>query len=132
MDKNGLIIVKRILPYQSSPVETVVVPREYSKSLVNSLHQKWDHPNVTQMEKLFQKQFFMLSEKEILKEVFDSCQYPCQALKKIPSEVLEYSTTTKPTQSGSVVNADVLKESKQNVLVVRQFNELYRLYICER
>jgi hypothetical protein len=71
----------------------------------------------------------MLDEKKILDEVFSLCQYPCQALKKIPKELLDYQTETKPERAGVSFNCDVMKENKQNVLLMRDnltnFTETY-------
>ena len=51
--------------------------------------------------------------------VTESCEYPCQAMKVIPKESLSYSTNTKPATAGSDLNADVLIDFGQKILVVR-------------
>ena len=53
-----------------------------------------------------------------MKQVTNDCE-SCAATKTIPKETLEFTTTTKPTSLGTFFNADVLVESSQKILVIR-------------
>ena len=55
----------------------------------------------------------------MLKEVYDTCEVPCQASRILPKETMEYKTETKPPTAGSFLNADVMEEARQKVLVLR-------------
>ena len=62
----------------------------------------------------------MLDALEIIKKVTQGCEYPCEAMKKIPKETLDYQTETKPERAGVFFNADVLQESGMKILVLRE------------
>ena len=62
----------------------------------------------------------MIDQVKVLKSVFDTCDYPCQASRIWPKEALTYSMQTKPSYVGQFFNADVLEESKQRILVLRE------------
>ena len=62
----------------------------------------------------------MLDALEVIKKVTKRGEYPCEAIKKIPKETLEYQTETKAETYGVYFNADVLKESGLKVLLLRE------------
>ena len=62
----------------------------------------------------------MLDALKVIQKVMRRCEYPCEAKKKVPKETMEYQTETKPELVGVYFNADVLKESCQNVFVLRE------------
>ena len=97
-----------------------MIPRQYGFTFAKALHARLNHPNPTQMLKQFSKQYFMIDQATILKKVFDSCEYPCQASRILPKETLTYSTQTKPSCIGQHFNADVLEDNKQRILVLRE------------
>ena len=72
------------------------------------------------MVKQFQNKYFMLDEVSILKNVFDTCAFPCQATKLLPKESYEYKTETKPDKLGQFYNADVMEGSGQKILLLRE------------
>ena len=71
------------------------------------------------MLKQWSKSYFMLDEKNIIQQVYNSCTTPCQASKILPKELQHYSTDTKPETVGQFLNADVMEESNQKILVMR-------------
>ena len=106
--------------WKDRPVELLVNPRQFGFTFLKALHNRLNHPNQTHMQKQFSKQYFTLNQSKIIKMVYDSCIYPCQATKLILKETLLYSTTTIPKFVGQFYNADVLEESKQRILVLRE------------
>ena len=54
IDKNGLIIVKKAVPWKEKPVELLVIPRQYGFTFVKAFHNKMNHPNPNQMKNYFQ------------------------------------------------------------------------------
>ena len=120
LTKDGLLVVKRAVPFQAEPAELIVVPRDYGYTLGKALHHHLDHPNPTQMRRQFSRKYFMLDEEKTLKEDYNHCSYPCQALRRLPLEVMEYHTDTKPNTVGSHFNCDIMEESKQKIMVLRE------------
>ena len=100
--------------------DRIVIPREFAYSFTSVLHRRFDHPNKTQMSKLFNRRYYMLDCNEIISKVTDNCDFPCRALKKIPKETLEFQIETIPESFGSYFNADVIQESGQKILLVRE------------
>ena len=120
INKQGLMVVEKNVTWKERPIQLLVIPRQFSFVFLKALHNKQNHPNLTQMQKQFSKQYFTLDQQMIIKQVYDSCTFPCQAMKIIPKETLLYSTTTIPEFVGQFFNADVLEESKQRILVIRE------------
>ena len=120
LSKQGLIVSLCQLPFQPKPEELIVIPRPYAFTFSKALHVKLNHPLPAQMRKQFSRQYFMLDEAKILQQVYDSCDVPCQASKILPKEVLQFTTETKPEKVGQFFNADVMEESNQKILVIRE------------
>ena len=51
--------------------------------------------------------------------MYNSCDVPCQAAKLIPKETMTFVSETKPSSPGTHLNADVLVEAGQKILLVR-------------
>ena len=121
LNKDGLVVAKnddRSQPFQTSKTSRIVIPREFAYSYTVVLHRKFEHPLPGQMLKLFNRNFFMLNADTVIKQVTENCD-PCQAAKIIPKETLQFTTETKPSAAGIFFNADVLVDSGQKVLVLR-------------
>ena len=91
LNKDGLVVAKntdRSQPFQANKTWRVVIPREFAYSYTVILHRKFDHPQPNQMLKLFNRNFFMLDAAEIIKQVTNNCDYPCQAVKTVPKETV--------------------------------------------
>ena len=48
----------------------------------------------------------------------NSCEFPCRA-SLLPKETMEYKTNTQPSSVGSHLNADIMEEASQRVLLIR-------------
>ena len=120
LNKEGLIVVLKQIPLQATPSELIVVPRPFAFTFAKTLHVNLNHPNPSQMRKQWSKRYYMLDEISTLQKVFNTCVTPCQASRILPKELLEYSTQTKPDKVDQYFNADVLEESTQKILVIRE------------
>ena len=120
LNKQGLIVHLHQLPFHPKPEELIVIPRPYAFTFSKALHVKVNHPLPDQMRKQFSRLYFMLDEAKILQKVFDSCDIPCQASRILPKEQLQFSTSTIPDKLGQFFNADVMEESSQKILVIRE------------
>ena len=120
INRQGLVVRLKNVPLQAKPAETIVIPRAFAFTLAKSLHVNLNHPLPSQMLKQFQKRYFALDEKILLQQVYETCDYPCQASRILPKETMKFSTTTKPSKIGEMYNADVLEEANQKILVIRE------------
>jgi hypothetical protein len=120
ISKEGLLVVKIQLPMELKPIEQIVVPKEYSLSILTLLHndQRFDHPSANQMEEITKRQFFLFNSKQVCQEVFNNC-IQCQAGKKISPNMLSFENQTKPSHAGTFFNADVIKRNTQKILMLR-------------
>ena len=62
----------------------------------------------------------MLNETQLLQKVFDTCETPCQAFRILPKELFSYKTETTPDKAGQHCNTDVMEESGQKILFMRE------------
>ena len=123
LNKDGLVVAKNedtSQPFLLKKQDRIVIPREFAHTFATVLHRNLDHPLPTQMLKMFLRSFYMLDAIDVIRRVTRKCEYPCQAMKKIPKETMEYQTETKPEMSGIFFNADVLQESGMKILVFRE------------
>jgi hypothetical protein len=120
MSKDGLLVVKHHLPMDVQPVEQIVVPREFSLSVMTLLHNdpSLNHPSIHQMLELIKRKFYFFNQKNLAQTVYDNC-LQCASRKKISPAIVSLETQTKPSKPGEFCNADVLVRNKQKILVVR-------------
>ena len=119
ISKDGLLVVKKQIPFETKPIELIVVPRKFAKTVIECLHNNLDHPLPSQMQKQLDRRYFMLDGNQIIKDVDLECSYPCQALKKLPKETFNFKTETKVEVPGSYFNADVMEDYSQKILILR-------------
>ena len=86
---------------------------------MNALDVQLGHLSLNQMLKQVGRQYFNLNDRKIGQRTISACDYPCQAAKILPKEIMEFKTETKPNSPGVYFNADVLVENKQKILVIR-------------
>ena len=119
INKQGILVILKPVPFQAKPNELPVIPKAFAYTFAKALHNKLNHPTPHQMKIQFNRRYFMLNEDAILKQVFDFCDVPCQASKILRKETMSYSTETKSQTAGQYLNADVMVESGQQILVIR-------------
>ena len=120
ISKDGLLVFKNQLPMELKPVEQIVVPKEYSISILTLLHndKRFDHPSAHQMEEITKRNFFIFDRKKLCQEVFTNC-IQCQAGKKISPNMLNFEVQTKSEHAGTFFNADVIQRNTQKILLLR-------------
>ena len=120
ISKDGLLVINETLPMEIKPVELIVVPRDYSVSIVTLLHNDStnNHPSIHQMNEILKRRFFIFNRERIVREVHNNC-LKCTANKKIKMEITSLENQTKPDSPGTRCNADVLIRNKQKILVLR-------------
>ena len=112
-----LLIVKHTELFKRAS-ERIVIPRKISVGLLTALHIQLNHPSKLQLKQVFSRAFFALDMDSIVSDIVDSC-YTCAALKNIPSQFHQQSTST-PNKIGSTFSADVLRGYGQFILIMRE------------
>ena len=128
LSKDVLLIVRAETPMQMKSTELIVVPREFSMSILTLIHNdsNYDHPSENQMLELTKQKFYIFDVKTVIKNIYDNC-IPCAARKKIPQSLSQLETQTKSSCPGTYCNADILKRNKQKILVLRDNLTSYTL-----
>ncbi|XP_068706826.1 uncharacterized protein [Montipora foliosa] len=118
ISRDGLLVVKRNEPF-AAPRECIVIPRSVVDGFLAALHVKLDHPSRHQMKLVSQRYFFALDLDKALDRCSQCCHL-CSSLKKVPSSLIEQSTSDPPDGFGISFAADIIKRYRQLVLVVRE------------
>ena len=115
---DGLIVVQRSVPL-SANTDIIVIPRKLTHGLLTALHLKLDHPTRHQLRQTARRQFFALDLDKVIDEVTNSC-HTCASLRCLPHHLTEQSTGDPPDTVGLSLAADIIKRSKQLILVLRE------------
>lgn len=118
LSRDGLVIVKRDVPFCPSR-ECIVIPRSVINGLLSALHVKLNHPSRHQLKQVVCRYFHALDLDKALDQCSQSCHL-CASLQKIPSRVIEQSSSEPPAAVGISFAADVIKRNRQLILVVRE------------
>ncbi|XP_053378682.1 uncharacterized protein LOC128548235 [Mercenaria mercenaria] len=121
--RDGLLVVT-CTESLSAPVELIVVPRSTLDGLVTALHIKLDHPSKHQLQQVMRRHFYALDLSQAVEKATDTC-HTCASLRRFPPGLLKQSTEDPPEAVGLSFAADVMKRSKQLVLVLRETSTSY-------
>ena len=116
--KDGLLVVKRDEAFTRSR-ECIIVPRQVLDSLLTALHIKLSHPSSHQLKMVIKRYLFALDTDKAIERVVRSCT-SCAALSQTPQARIEQSSCEPPDAVGISFAADVLKRSRQLILVLRE------------
>ena len=116
-------MVKRTHPFLHIS-EAIIVPRLVLDGLLTALHLKLAHPSRHQFQSVVQRHFFALDINDAINRVTSSC-HTCAALQKIPSSLTTQSSEDPPEVVGISFAADILKRSRQLILVLRECTTSY-------
>ena len=114
---DGLLVVKQARPFLPE-AELIIVPLDVLHGLVTSLHLQLGHPTATQLTNVFNRNYFSLNVNDCISHAMRSCSQ-CQALKSIPRELQEQSSSVQTTTTATNFAADVLRRYKQKIFVMR-------------
>ena len=115
--KDGLIVVPHRDPL-SPRRELIVVPRSAIDGLITALHVRLDHPTTHQLNLAMKRHFYALDMTKAIERVRDTC-HTCAALRHLPQPLLHQTTNDPPAVVGISFAADVLRRSRQFILVLR-------------
>ena len=117
IDREGMLVVPHSEPFLP-PKDLIVVPQAILPGLVTSLHISLSHPTVSQLTKVFSRDYFALRSTPAIKSVWENCS-TCQSLRKIPKELHTQSSTDYPLAPTTSFAGDVVRRFKQKILVLR-------------
>lgn len=116
--RDGLLVVKQARPFLPE-TELIIVPLSLLHGLLTSMHLQLDHPTATQLTNVFNRNFFSLNVNDCISHVIQSCSQ-CQALRTIPVELHEQSSTAQTTTIATNFAADVIRRYKQKIYIMRE------------
>ena len=108
-----------------SPItELIVVPCSALDSLIAALHVKLDNPTVHQLILAMKRHFYALNMTKAIDRVRDTC-HTCAPLRNLPQPLLNQTTNDPPAVVGISFAADVLRRSKQFILVLQDTSTFF-------
>ena len=116
--KDGLLVVKRDEPFAPSR-ECIVVPRQVLDGLLTVVHIRLSHPSSHQLKLVTKRYLFALDMDKAIDRVTQSCTC-CSTLSHTLRARIEQSSVEPPAPVGVSFAADVLKRSRQLILVLRE------------
>ena len=116
--KDGLLIVKRNDPLAPTR-ECIVVPRQVLEGLLTALHIELSHPSSNQLKAVTKRYLYALDIDKAIDRVTQGC-HQCAALRQTPKACEEQTTSLLPEAVGVSFAADVIKRSRQLILVLRE------------
>ena len=120
---NNLLVVKKNDPYVHER-QLIIVPSAILSGLVTALHIQFNHPTRTQLQKVFDRHFYAIDSASVISTATSSC-HTCLSITKLPKEVYEQTSTTLPQPPGKAFSSDVLRRTKQKILVTRDVFSSY-------
>ena len=116
--RDGLLVVKQARPFLPE-TELIIVPLSILHGLLTSLHLQLGHPTATQLINVFNRSYFSLNVNDCVNHVLQACSQ-CQALKTIPRELCDQTSTVQTTTLANNFAADVLRRYGQKIFVMRE------------
>ena len=91
--EDGLLVVMEEFPMELKPVETIVVPRDFSVSVVTLLHTEESnrHPSTSQMLEVTKRKYYIFNREKVIQEVCNSC-LQCMAGKNMSPSLVSLKT----------------------------------------
>ena len=120
---NGLLVVSKPDPFLHLR-QLIIIPKDILPGILHALHLHFTHCTESQLNKLFNRYFYAIGSDVAIKSVVENC-HQCSALKKIPKEMFEQTSSPSPTTIGQQFAADVIRRSKQAIFALRDIHSAY-------
>lgn len=117
MSNDGVLVVRQTTPFAPTK-NLIIIPRQVLPGILTALHLRLQHPTKSQLQKLFQRQFYALDSEEAIRAVTANC-HQCASLASFPPEVPQFSTSPTPTVLGRDFACDVMCRARQKIFVIR-------------
>lgn len=118
ISRDGLLTVQKNEPLVPSR-ELIIVPQNILAGLVTAIHVNMDHPSAHQLKQIFDRKFYALNATQCIKDVTENCHI-CASLKSVPKHLVKQSTSVPPEVIGSSFAADVMRQNRQMIFVLRE------------
>ena len=118
ISSDGLLVVRSQQNF-APMLERIIVPRPMLQGLLTALHIKVNHPTAYQLKKVFVRSYAALDIDKAISENIDACHI-CASLKKLPKHVSTFSTSSPSAFIGQHLASDVLRRSRQLILLSRE------------
>ena len=99
--------------------ECTIVPRQVLDGLLTALHIQLTHPSSHQLKAVTNRYLYALAIHKAIDRVTQACHL-CASLRQTPKMRVEQSSCLPPDAVGVLFAADVIKRSRQLVLVLRE------------
>ena len=99
--------------------ECIIVPRQVLHGLLTALHIQLSHPTTHQLKMVVKRYLYALDMDKAIARVCDGC-HSCAALRQTPIARIEQSTAPPPDAVGQSFAANLIKRSRQLILVLRE------------
>ena len=116
--KDGLLVVKRDQPLAPTR-ECIIIPRQVLEGLLTALHIQLGHPSSHQLKAVTNCYLYALDMDKAIDRVTQAC-HQCASLRLTPEMREEQSCSPPPDAVGVSFAADVIKRSRQLILVFRE------------
>ena len=106
VNKDGLIVKKRLFPYQPPTSELIVIPRDFVPTVVSELYGMWNTLSLDQMMSKFKCEFFTPNINEVLKSAWQSYwktprgRHVSRPRQEHTGEMDDYASPAKPQSVG--------------------------------
>ena len=123
--QNGLLVVRREMPF-SSARDLIVVPPHGLPGLITALHLRLQHPSKSQLTKLFHRYFYAREANNEINRVTAMCSQ-CAAMKSFPQEIDEFTTSNDKQSLGTHFACDVMHRASQCIFLLRDSFSSYTI-----
>ena len=123
--KDGCLTIPPLPSFSATPQRPkIVIPTPLLPSLLWNIHNTENHPSKSQLRNIFDGMFYGIMVQQHIDKLYDDC-YQCKLTKQLPKINNHHSQCTPVDHPGCYFHADVIKRSKQKILIMRdQFSSL--------
>ena len=104
------------------------LPLSYLAGLLTTVHLRFQYATKSHLivTQLFNRHFFAIKSAPAIQHVVDNCEQ-CNSVKKIPHELISQSSTPTASKPGEIFYADVLRRTRQHILVTRDVHSSFSI-----
>lgn len=103
----------------SPSCECIVVPRQVLDILLTAPNIQLNHPSSHQLKTVVKRYLYALDIDKVIANISDGC-HSCVALRQTPTVCVKQSTSSPPNSVCQSFAADVIKGSRQLILVLQE------------
>lgn len=115
---NASLLVRRVHDPYVFQKDLIIIPKDILPGLVTALHLHFNHTTKHQLAQIFCRYFFGLGSDAVIQTVVKNCAH-CNSLLHLPKEIMEQTSSPTPTSPGQQFAADVIRRTRQKILLVR-------------